>query len=267
MFDDLIKEVFGFSFSPWFARNLWDDSYESYSAIENGRMLANICIYKTKMIVCGKPFYALQFGGVATRKDERDKGLSRLLLEYILAKHPDIPAFLGANPGVTDFYPRFGFRPVQTYRPYIEATVNNKHYNAIKLSPDDVLLNKAIRNLKMHSNALDSLNTQSIQMFHLILDYPDAIYHLPDSGVIVVAEQKDDALLIADIIAETPISFEALQKELPFQGVKSIEFGFNPDWLGVSPEWKAISMEKEPYFIRGEWSLPENFRFPMMSET
>ena len=47
MFDDLIQEVYGFSFAPWFARKLWDERYESYSIIQNGRILANVCIFKT----------------------------------------------------------------------------------------------------------------------------------------------------------------------------------------------------------------------------
>lgn len=267
MFGDLIKDIFGFSFAPWFERKLWDYRYESYSVIESGIMLANICIYKTEMNVCNKPFYALQLGGVATRKDERGKGLSRLLMEHILAKYPNIPAFLGANPSVTGFYPRFGFRPVQTYHPQVKAGINNGSYNAIKLNLDDTAVIKAIHNRKMHSHVLEGFNTQSIQIFHLLLDYPDAIYHLPGCGAIVVAEQKDDTLFIADVIAEPPVPFDTLQKELPFNGVRGVEFGFCPDWLGVSPEWMPVDRAKEPYFIRGEWNLPPKFRFPVMSET
>ena len=267
MFDNLIKEVFGFSFAPWFERKLWNDRYESYSIIENKRMLANICVYKTEMTVCGKPFHALQFGGVATRTDKRGKGLSRLLIEHILTKYPDTSAFLGANPSVTDFYQRFGFRPVQTYHPYIEVAINNENCNDVKLSPDDTTVIKAIHSRKIHSHTLDSLNTQSIQQFHLLLDYPDAIYQLPNCGAIVVAEQEGDALFVADVIVKMTIPFDTLQKELPFDGVHSVEFGFCPDWLDVNPEWKPVDMAKEPYFIRGEWNLPEKFRFPTMSET
>ena len=246
---------------------MWYDRYESYSIIENDRMLANICIYKTEMTVRGKLFYALQFGGAATRKDDRGKGLSRLLMEHIFAKYPNTPAFLGANPSVTDFYARFGFRPVQTYHPHIEVAINNENCNAVKLSPDDATVIEAIHNRKMRSHTLDSLNTQSIQIFHLLLDYPDAIYHLPNCSAIVVAEQEGDALFIADVIMKMTIPFDTLQKELPFNGVHSVEFGFCPDWLDVNPEWKSVDMVKAPYFIRGEWNLPEKFRFPTMSET
>jgi len=44
MLDTLIQEVFGFSFEPWFEYELWDKNYESYSIIENGKMLSK-CMY------------------------------------------------------------------------------------------------------------------------------------------------------------------------------------------------------------------------------
>lgn len=267
MFDDLIKDVFGVSFAPWFARKLWDARYESHSVIENGRMLANACIYKTQMKVRGNPFYALQLGAVATREEVRGNGLSRLLMEHILARYPDTPAFLGANPSVAEFYPRFGFRPVQTYCPQIKAAIDNDTAGAVRLNPDDAAVIKAVQSRKMYSNAMDSLNTQPIQMFHLLLDYPDAIYHLPGCGAMVVAEQNGETLWIADVIAQAPVSLDALFKELPFRAVQRVEFGFCPDWLGVAPEWSAMDARKEPYFIRGAWDLPERFRFPMLSET
>ena len=37
LFDDLIREVFGFSFAPWFKRRLWNEQYESYSIIKDAR--------------------------------------------------------------------------------------------------------------------------------------------------------------------------------------------------------------------------------------
>lgn len=267
LYDSLIQETFGFSFERWFERKLWDEHYESYSIIENGVMFANVCIFKTDMMVNGKSFCAHQFGGVATRKSERGKGLSRLLMEHILEKYPNTPAFLGANPSVIDFYPRFCFRRVQTYHPEIVTDINNDTSKGTKLSPDDAQVVIALRERGAFSNVLDSLNTQSVQMFHLLLDYPDSIYRLPDCGAIVIAEQQDNRLFIADVIAQKPVSFATIQKELPFSGINLVEFGFCPDWLDIVPEWLPDDMENNPYFIRGDWHLPIKIRFPAVSET
>jgi len=83
LFDSLIQDVFGFSFAPWLSRKVWDERYESYSIIEKGEMLSNVCIYKTDMRIGGQTVRAHQFGAVATRESARKRGLSRLLIVRI----------------------------------------------------------------------------------------------------------------------------------------------------------------------------------------
>jgi len=265
-YDNLIKDVFHFSFEPWVARNLWDERYESYSIIENGKMLANVSIFKTDMLVNGQPIRAHQYGAVATRKSERGKGLSRLLMNHTLNKYPDTPAFLGANETVIDFYPHFGFKPVQTYYPEIDIGINNSPEIAVKCHPDDEAVQRALHNRQIYSNILDSVNTQPVQICQMLTNgmYRNHIYFLPGCEAVTIAAQEGDELFLAEVIPTKTISMDALAKELPFQGVTSIEFGFNPDWLGINPRWEPLD---EPYFIKGKWNLPEYFRFPALSET
>ena len=117
----------------------------------------------------------------------------------------------------------------------------------------------------VYERMLDDLNTQPVQVFHLLMDYPDGIYFLPGCGATVVAEQDGGTLFIADVITSKLITFDELITELPFSGVEYVEFGFCPDWLGVCPDWKPVDEESEPFFIRGKWDLPDIFRFPAMS--
>jgi len=326
-FDDLIQETFGFSFEPWLKRNLWDHRYESYSIIENGKMQANACIFKTDMLVQGKPVRAHQFGAIATRENQRGKGLSRLLMNHILDKYPTTPAFLAANKSVADYYQQYGFRPLQTYRPIIDIAINNSieiicntatisgtaaaapiapatataapiavapiaaapatvaltskssfpPATAIKCTPDDPLVHNALNSNRIRSNILDSLNTQSVEIFHMLLTHDEDIYYLPSCNAIAVAEQEEETLYLANVLSASPITLESLAKQLPFKGITRIEFGFNPDWLGITPTWQP---SEELYFIKG-WtlpddpitdapdmpSLPKHFRFPAMSQT
>lgn len=267
MFDDLIREVFGFSFAPWFERKLWDERYESYSIIDDGQMLANTCIFKTDMCVMGQPMRAHQFGGVAVRPSARGRGLSRMIIEHILEKYPDTPAFLGANPSVIDFYPKYGFKQVPVCRPIINATIDNPTAPSDLRSTGDPELHHALENNACYSKVLDCLNSQPVQVFNLIMGYPESIYYLPHSGAFAVCKQADEKLFIAGIFSSSPMAFSAIAHELPFSGVTQVEFGFNPDWLGIEPEWTPIDAAKEPYFVRGDWHLPEHFRFPALSET
>ncbi|MCL2386878.1 MAG: GNAT family N-acetyltransferase [Defluviitaleaceae bacterium] len=267
MFDDLIQEVFGFSFVPWLEEELWDERYESYSIIEDGRMLSNVCIFKSDMIVSGETVKAIQFGAIATRKEMRGKGLSQQIMEHILSLYPNTLAYLSANPSVIDFYPRFGFRQIQKYKPEIAVNINNSPNGAIKYELDDSEFTFHFNKRGVFSNMVDYLNSQSIQMFHLLMEYEDDIFYLPELNTLVIAQQDGNRLLLADVIAKKPITFEQLKEVLPFEGVEIVEFGFCPDWLGVTPTWVSSNMNEDPFFIKGDWKLPEFYRFPIMSET
>ena len=74
-------------FQFWYDLNLWDENYESYSIIENGEMISNICVYKTNILFNNKQHPALSIGAVATKKEHRGKGLSRKLMEHIIDKY------------------------------------------------------------------------------------------------------------------------------------------------------------------------------------
>jgi Predicted acyltransferase len=266
MLNDLIQEVFGFSFEPWHRMNLWNERYESYSIIENEKMLSNVCIFKTDFILQGKSVQAHQLGAVATRKDCRNKGYSRKLMQFIEEKYPQMPAFLFANASVRDFYPQFGFKRVFGGVQKLEIEINNQ-LEAVKLSIDDKRVADFIENRKCFSNVTDCTNTQSVQMFHMLIDYPENIYYIPNVDVIVVAEQDGDRLFIADIIAKKPINFEDIKPFLPFSGIKQVEFGFSADWLGILEGWQKDGEESGLLFVRGNFNLPDLFKFPVMSET
>ena len=267
MFDALINEVFGFSFDVWLRRKLWDERYVSYSIIDGGKMLANLCICDTDMKVDGERFRAIQLGAVSTSKSARGKGLSKRLMERVMSDYADIPAFLFANKSVLDFYPRFGFRQVQTYRPVLYEIINNDPQKAVKLDADDPVVVDKLNGRSNYSEILDCLNTQPTQRFHLLMDYPDDIYHLPEFDVIVVAYQDNNRLFLADVFSGKPVAFEAIKCSLPFENIDLIEFGFCPDRLDVSPVWEAVPMDHVMFFVKGNWNLPEVFRFPAMSET
>ncbi|MCL1786888.1 MAG: hypothetical protein FWG38_02775, partial [Defluviitaleaceae bacterium] len=93
------------------------------------------------------------------------------------------------------------------------------------------------------------------------------IYYLPPCQAVVVATQKDDRLFVADVLSQRPITFEQLAAALPFAGVRTVAFGFSPDWLGVTPTWTPNNMQTDPFFVRGDCALPEKFCFPTTSTT
>jgi len=264
-FNDLMGDVYSISFDSWHRNGGWGADYESHSIIEDGKMLANLSITKIDLLLGGKTVRAHQIGAVATRECARGRGLSRRLMEHIFALYPDVPAFLFANQTVLEFYPRFGFRQVQMSRTEIELSINNPPTMAVRLTPDEAIA--ALDRRRVFSGVIDCTNTRSIQMFHLLGEFSDCAYRLPNCGAVVVAQQEGARLFIADIIAESPINFTEIAKELPFSGVTNVAFWFTPDAFGVEPNWKPLDMKAVPFFVRGDLELPRHFHYPATSET
>ena len=264
--DDLLKEVFNFSLAAFIGLGFWDERYESYTIWENGRVVSNVCIYKTDLIVMGRTVRAHQLGAVATRPDARGRGLSRQLMQHVLDLYPNTPVYLGANESVLDFYPRFGFEAVQTFQAVLDVNIHNpKAREGLKRPPDEKI-REAINGNQLHSVLLDCHNTQPLQIWQLLTNerHKDGVFYLPECGAMVKIHCMDHTLFIDEVFAPRKMSFETLARELPVTDVKQVKFGFNPDKLGVDVRWDILG---DPYYVRGDWNLPTFFRFPVLSET
>src|SRR5690554_1785371 len=121
----LLKDIF-FDFQFWYDLNLWNEDYESYSVIEGGEIVSNICVYKTQVLRKGQTHLALSIGAVATREDYRGRGLSRRLMEHIIKKYDGTPMYLYADDEVLEFYPKFGFERVYEKQPVASCVMNNQ---------------------------------------------------------------------------------------------------------------------------------------------
>ena len=264
--NDLILEAFHFSFDKWHEKKVWDDDFERYSIIENGVMLAQISVFKMKMLINGKKKEVLQLGGVATREEYRGKGLSREIMEHILAKYPDTPAFLHGGNSVVDFYPKFGFKPFQYKQPYIECKLHNQG-EMIKLDIKDPKVDMYLKERNQYSKILDCLNQYSIDWFHLLYSFENNIYEIPQLDLMFVAKQKDNRLMIYDIVAKRNVTFEEIAPHLCFEGVHIIEFDFNPDWLGFNYKMREYKIDDCNPFVRGDLGVKGEYMIPGMMTT
>lgn len=257
----LIMHTFGFSFDKWHAKNVWNDDYELYSIIENGIMLANISVYKMKMIINGENRDYLQFGSVATRKEYRGKGLSKKLMEHIFSIYPDTPCFLHGGDSVVEFYPKFGFKPIAYKQPYINCKLKNSG-EMIKLNITNPKVDKYLKERTQYSKVFDCTNQYAINWFHLLYGHQNNIYEIPQLEVMIIAYQQDNKLTICDIVTSKPVSFEKIVLYLYFEGVDIIQFDFNPDWLGVDYHMKEYKNEDENPFVKGDFGLEQEYMIP-----
>jgi hypothetical protein len=75
------------------------------------------------------------------------------------------------------------------------------------------------------------VNQYTINWFHLLYEFSEDLYEIPQLEIMLTARQEHNILTIYDIAARKPVSFAQIIPFLDFEGVDTIKFGFNPDWL------------------------------------
>jgi len=252
-------------FNFWYDMDLWDANYESYSIADNGEIAANVCVYRTKILLDTRQYDALSFGAVTTAKPHRDKGLSRLLIEHIIEKYADMPMYLFANDSVLQFYQRFGFVCAKEKLPVAQIAIHNNHASR-KLALDNPKIWDYVYNRVNFSGRLDCLNTASINLFHLRQGYLNGrVYDISALDTIVVATLKREKLHIHAVFSLREICFAELAAHLPFKGVSEISFGFMPHWDDL--RYEMTEYQGEPLFVRGINCDLGDFKFPELSVT
>jgi len=242
--NELTERVFGFTFTRWDALGLWDDRYRAYAVEEAGRLLANVSVARMDLLIGGRRQPAVQIGAVATLPEMRGQGLSRLLMEHVLHEYAAAPAFLFAHEGVLGFYPRFGFKQMTEVQPFIQLAAPLRGASCETLAVNSPLLRQRLEARQRFSAILDVAEAAWINLFHLVMEFGNATYYLPEHDTIVIAKQKGDTVLIYDLLCSPESSLEHLIPDLPFPGATRLEFAFMPDGLGVSYQ--------QGQFVRGD---------------
>lgn len=264
LLNNLLKEIF-FDFNFWYDLKLWDENYESYSIMDNGEIVSNICVYESQILFDNKQYSALSIGAVATKNEYRGRGFSRKLMENIIEKYGHIPMYLSANDSVVDFYPRFGFKRICEKLPVYEYKIDNDIV-PVKLQFDDPKVWNYVYNRKSISLKLDCINSASINMFHIHSGYlKDCIYELPEIETLIIAEQKDTTIKLIGVFSLKDISFSKFANYLPFRNINKIEFGFMPYWSDINFIMQEYTTD--PIFVRGISCDLGEFKFPELSIT
>lgn len=226
----LLQDVFGFDLQRFHDRNLWNEDYLCFSIREQGRMLANAAVYRHKMVCSGREQDWLQLGAVATAPEYRGQGLASQLMAEIEQRFAGTPMFLYANDSVLEFYPKFGFRSCQEYQPWVLLPAGVQKA-AVQLSVTDPKIDRYLRLRSQFASGLDCLNGYSLYWFHLLYNYGDSIFEVPDLGALLVIKRDNSVLRLLDVAAAEPLSWDELKPYLTGDGTRKIEFGFTPDWL------------------------------------
>lgn len=266
--NELMQQVFGFTFDKWDAFNLWDDRYQAYSVEDEGRLVANVSVAEMELLQNGQRQQAIQIGGVATLPEFRGQGLSRALMEHVLQRHPGKPAFLFAHDAVLDFYPRFGFQRLSEIQPTIQLPKPLQGGNGTLLAPDNPVILRRLKSRQQFSAMVDVVDATWINLFHVLMEFGHATYYLQEQDAVVVAKREEDTVVIYDILCDPETPPASLIAGLPFPGARRLEFAFTPDWLGLAYQELPFTRGPSLGFLFGRgMDFGAHCKFPYMCVT
>ncbi|WP_375102789.1 GNAT family N-acetyltransferase [Paenibacillus sp. RS8] len=275
-FNTLAKMIFGIDFTPWIEHRGWNDKYICYSFIDQDQVIANASINIMTIVLNQTEYHAIQIGTVMTHPDYRMQGLSRKLIDHIIAKyeHEYDFIYLFANDSALDFYPKFGFERMQESSFSIKASYLRNQMSktssvrrlSMNNSVDFTLLKQFAEERIPVSSILSVIENEHQLLFYFILPFHDSFYYIEEADVVVIFRHEDQQLHIFDILSTTSIDINAILHSIVSPETEVIHFYFTPDYAIDHLETELVPQSEDTLFMRPLLKeLPKHFMFPITS--
>ncbi len=277
-FNELAQQTFdGLSFETWYQHGHWTDCYRPYAVVENGRVIANVSVNDTPILVDGQVKRLFQLGTVMTAPEYRSQGLSRLLMAEIekdLAPIAD-GFYLFGHTGVLRFYPKFGFVKAGGETRYTRAPAPAAAHGFSPVPMDGsgswARLMTAMEQNRFHGS-FDMVHNPGLVMFYAGQFLTDCVFYNAEKDLWIIAEPDGDEVTLHNVFSPDPaVDLRAVADVLGglFPGCKTVTLGFAPaDPAGWTAEHfhtdDTTLFVKGPFFEQGGFD-PAKHRFPSLS--
>ncbi len=240
-FSDLAFSMFGISFEEWYQKGYWNERYIPYSYLDGDRVIANVSVNILDLIINGETKQAVQIGTVMTHPEYCNQGLSTSLMTKVLEDYESKCdwMYLFANESVLDFYPRFGFQPVQEQLFSLEnlsenlrVPTANKGMRKLDIQNENdraLLYQKALGRLP-NSQRFGTANVEGMLMFYVLNVFSEDIYYLEDEGIIVIYKREEDRIDLFDIVSATGFDIRDILSRIVDKDVRKVVFHYTPDY-------------------------------------
>lgn len=276
-FFELAKNTFDISFEDWYKQGFWGEGYIPFSFVEGEKVIANASVNVLELVINGEKKKAIQIGTVMTHPDYQKRGLSASLMNKVIEEFENKVDFmyLFANDTVLEFYPKFGFKPVEehlfsidlpnfTPSPLTQTGIRKLDVN----QPEDLrLITKFASERLPVSQRFGTNNTKGIVMYYCLNVFSDHIYYLENEDVIAIFNKENNHMDIFDIISIHEMNESNIQNILATIGgndtVKAT-FHFTPDYKGIELNSEIIN---DGLFVRatGDNVYPAKVKHPVTS--
>ncbi|WP_342042228.1 GNAT family N-acetyltransferase [Bacillus sp. OTU2372] len=273
-FNELAAKVFGINFESWYQVGFWNNRYIPFSYIDDSKVVANVSVNDLNLVINGEKKNALQIGTVMTHPDYRKRGLSASLMNKILDKYENEYdyMYLFANQTVLDFYPKFGFKPVNEYQYSMQFTPSQADVSAIRKlnghNPEDLhfIYGFAAERLPV-SKLFGTENTQGVLMFYCMHVFNNDVYYLEREDVIVIYKKDENKIDIFDIIFKKEINIQDILSKITDRQINKIVFHYTPDYEGINTDSNLFN-GKEVLFVRASSNnrLPLQIKHPLTAQ-
>ncbi|MBK3496389.1 GNAT family N-acetyltransferase [Viridibacillus sp. YIM B01967] len=249
-----------------------------YSLLDNDKMVSHITVNAIDFIVLGEKKRFVQFGTVMTDEHYRNQGLSRVLMETVIDEWKDKcdMFYLFANDSVLDFYPKFGFAPVDEYEATKKVSKIESPYSVRKMDIKNVMdLNLLYETAKDTESlfALSMQNNSGLVMFYCnyfeLFSFKGNLFYIQGLNAIAVADHEEDTLILYDILTTEKIEIEEVINVLATEQTKNAILKFMPN-NSENNEKRLFKEEVSTLMVmgdKGELFKNNKLMFPILSHT
>ena len=251
-FNALAEKTFGLNFEGWYQNGFWKDNYDPYSVVVDGKVIANVSVNKTDMVIGGERKRFYQLGTVMTGESYRNRGLIRAIMAEVERDIRDADGvYLFANDSVVEFYPKFGFRKgaEYVYTKAVDQSGKNRMVNVPMANAADwAVLSRAMEGNTFHGGC-DMAGNPGLIFFYVSQFMQECVFYSAELDAYVIAEQEDGNLLIHNVFSPKQIELDDVIAAFGGE-VKQVTLGFAPaDAAGF--EVQELHEEDTTFFVKG----------------
>lgn len=253
-FNELAGKIFGLNFEDWYQNGFWGENYIPYSIVEDGKVISNVSVNQTDMLLDGEVKHFLQLGTVMTDEAYRNQGLSRKIMDEIEKDYNGKVdgIYLFGNDGVLTFYPKFGFEQSTEYI-YSKQVSNSGNCQLEKVIMDNPIAWKQLENV-MDNNVFrgrfDMVNNNALIMFYVTKFMQECVYYHKETETYVIAEIEGEDAFIHNVFSKKLEDLNAVI-ELFGADIGNVTLGFVPK---ETEKYHVTEYHEEDctFFIKGE---------------
>lgn len=206
-----------------------------------------------------------------THSEYRRNGLSTSLMNKVLEEYENKYdyMYLFANETVLNFYPKFGFKPVEEHLFSMDFTsIHFEHAGIRKLNAsqaDDLsFIYKFASERLSVSQRFGTIYSQGILMFYCLNVFSDHIYYLENENAIVIYKKEKNQMDIFDIISIMEVNIQDILTKIAGSDTQKIIFHFTPDYNDIDIKSDIL---QSGLFVRtnGDNHYPVHVKHPITS--